>query len=253
KNSVYDMYTRFFRWASDRLHDDGVLALITNRNFIEKAAFDGFRRAVEQEFHEIYLMDLGGDVRAKPKISGTKHNVFGIQTGVAISFMVKRHKQKGCKIFYARRPEFDTKADKLAFLAANRAADISWQRIEPDRNADWINLAARDWDELVPVADKKTKSAKGKSQERAIFRLSSFGVVTNRDDWMYGRTTDGVRTKVSYLIERYEADRGTLPRRSDGKLDVSSVDSTIKWTRAAKRSLEDDKKLDASDVRFIEA
>ena len=25
KNSVYDMYTRFIRWASDRLHDDGVI------------------------------------------------------------------------------------------------------------------------------------------------------------------------------------------------------------------------------------
>ncbi len=35
-------------------------------------------------------MDLGGDVRANPKLSGTKNNVFGIQTGVAISFLVKR-------------------------------------------------------------------------------------------------------------------------------------------------------------------
>jgi hypothetical protein len=34
KTKLYDMYARFFRWASDRLHDDGVLALITNRSFI---------------------------------------------------------------------------------------------------------------------------------------------------------------------------------------------------------------------------
>ncbi|WP_245475542.1 hypothetical protein, partial [Mesorhizobium sp. M1A.T.Ca.IN.004.03.1.1] len=26
KTKVYDMYARFFRWASDRMHDDGVLA-----------------------------------------------------------------------------------------------------------------------------------------------------------------------------------------------------------------------------------
>ena len=106
--SVYDMYTRFFRWASDRLHDDGVLALVTNRNFIEKAAFDGFRRDVASEFNEIYLMDLGGDIRTNPKLSGTKHNVFGIQTGVTISLLVKRKGQMGCRIFYARRPELDT-------------------------------------------------------------------------------------------------------------------------------------------------
>jgi len=30
KTAVYDMYVRFFRWATDRLHEDGVLAFITN-------------------------------------------------------------------------------------------------------------------------------------------------------------------------------------------------------------------------------
>lgn len=99
KTKVYDMYARFFRWASDRMHDDGVLAFITNRSFIDSRTFDGFRRSVEAEFNEIHVVDLGGDVRANPKLSGTKNNVFGIQTGVAIAFFVKRRKQKGCKIF----------------------------------------------------------------------------------------------------------------------------------------------------------
>ena len=90
KTKLYDMYARFFRWASDRMHDEGVLAFITNRSFIDSRTFDGFRRCVAQDFAEIYVIDLGGDVRANPKLSGTKHNVFGIQTGVAISFMVKR-------------------------------------------------------------------------------------------------------------------------------------------------------------------
>ena len=46
------------------------------------------------------IVDLGGDVRANPKLSGTKHNVFGIQTGVAISFMVKtRESRKGLPHF----------------------------------------------------------------------------------------------------------------------------------------------------------
>ena len=90
KTKLYDMYARFFRWASDRLSENGVLALVTNRSFIESRTFDGFRKVVAQEFSDIYVVDLGGDVRANPKLSGTKHNVFGIQTGVAISFMVKR-------------------------------------------------------------------------------------------------------------------------------------------------------------------
>ena len=89
KTKLYDMYARFFRWASDRLDENGILAFITNRSFIESRTFDGFRKMVAEEFSDIYVVDLGGDVRANPKLSGTKHNVFGIQTGVAISFLVK--------------------------------------------------------------------------------------------------------------------------------------------------------------------
>ena len=92
KTKVYDMYARFFRWASDRLdiNGDGIIAFITNRSFIDSRTFDGFRKTVGKEFNEIWLLDLGGDVRANPKLSGTKHNVFGIQTGVAISFLVRK-------------------------------------------------------------------------------------------------------------------------------------------------------------------
>ncbi|MGV8922495.1 MAG: Eco57I restriction-modification methylase domain-containing protein, partial [Thermomonas sp.] len=102
KTKLYDMYSRFFRWASDRMHDDGVLAFITNRSFLDARTFDGFRKTVAQEFAEIRVIDLGGDVRANPKLSGTTHNVFGIQTGVAISFLVKKRGSKGARIFYAR-------------------------------------------------------------------------------------------------------------------------------------------------------
>jgi predicted helicase len=114
------MYARFFRWASDRLAENGILALVTNRSFIESRTFDGFRGVVEKEFHEIWVMDLGGDVRANPKLSGTKHNVFGIQTGAAISFMVKKAKTKGCQIFYGRRPEMEAVEEKLAFLGSTQ-------------------------------------------------------------------------------------------------------------------------------------
>lgn len=132
KNSVYDMYTRFFRWASDRLEvgGDGVIALITGRKPFAKTAYDGFRRAVEEEFNEVYVVDLGGDVRDNPKLSGTKHNVFGIQTGVAICFLVRRKKQKGCKIFlcppagvrYGRRQAIFPwrQSDRRHFMAADR-------------------------------------------------------------------------------------------------------------------------------------
>ncbi|MCB0795840.1 MAG: N-6 DNA methylase, partial [Flavobacteriales bacterium] len=47
---VYDMYTRFYRWAMDRVDKNGIIAFITNRSFIDSRAFDGFRKCVQDEF-----------------------------------------------------------------------------------------------------------------------------------------------------------------------------------------------------------
>ena len=89
KTKLYDMYARFYRWASDRLDKNGILAFITNSSFLDSRTFDGFRKVVADEFSHIYVVDLGGNIRTNPKLSGPKHNVFAIQTGVAIAFMVK--------------------------------------------------------------------------------------------------------------------------------------------------------------------
>lgn len=88
------MYVRFFRWASDRLAENGILALVTNRSYLDSNIFDGFRKVVASEFAESWFVDLGGDIRENPKLSGTKHNVFGIQTGIGMGFFVKRARPK---------------------------------------------------------------------------------------------------------------------------------------------------------------
>jgi len=77
KTKLYDMYARFFRWASDRIDENGIIAFVSNRSFIEKATFDGFRETVGEEFSEIWVVDLGGDVRDDPRLSGTRNNVTG--------------------------------------------------------------------------------------------------------------------------------------------------------------------------------
>jgi len=94
KTKVYDMYSRFFRWASDRLDKNGIVAFITNRSFIDSRTFDGFRKSLSEEFDHIYIVDTKSDVRANPKIAGTTHNVFGIQTGVAVMFLIKTEVHK---------------------------------------------------------------------------------------------------------------------------------------------------------------
>jgi hypothetical protein len=87
KTKMYDMYSRFYRWAMDRLGDEGIIAFITNRSFINSRTFDGFRKVVQNDFDFCYVVDLGGDIRTKT--DNYTANVFGIMVGVAIMFLVK--------------------------------------------------------------------------------------------------------------------------------------------------------------------
>jgi predicted helicase len=241
KTKAYDMYTRFFRWASDRLHDDGILAFITNRSFIESRTMDGFRRALAAEYSDVYVVDLGGDVRANPKLSGTKNNVFGIQTGVAISFLVKRRLKKGeahnCAIHYARRPESDTAEDKLEFLSNSNLRSLETDLIRIDEKGGWLNRTENDFQSLLAVADKSTKGAKSLGQERAIFKLFSNGVVTARDEWAYGFDSLSLVDKIGFLISAYNADVKRSGARKQLGQAVENLDSSIKWTRAVKADL----------------
>ena len=86
KTAAYDMYLRFYRWASDRLPDEGIVAFISNRSFLDAQNLDGFRKAVARDFSAAWIVDLGGDVRSDPRLSGTRHNVFGIQTAYRFVF-----------------------------------------------------------------------------------------------------------------------------------------------------------------------
>jgi predicted helicase len=228
KTKLYDMYARFFRWASDRLAADGVLAFVTNRSFIDSRTFDGFRKTVGSEFAEAYVVDLGGDVRANPKLSGTRHNVFGIQTGVAISFLVKREGvsgKKGCRVFYARRPEMETAEEKLSWLAVARASRLGFEEVRPDANGNWINVSSNDFEDLIPIVSKAAKAARSSGQERAIFKTFGFGVSTNRDEWVYDDSAVHLATKIIAFLGAYAE-----------SLSKGAPDSDVKWSRNLKRN-----------------
>ena len=152
KTKQYDMYKRFLRWASDRLADDGIIAFITNRAYLETRQDDGFRQVVGKEFSDLYILDLGSDVRRNPKISGTTHNVFGIQTGVAIGFFVRdKSRRDECGIHYARREDAELAADKLAYLRNAKLDEIAFEDITADDKNNWLNQSNSDFDRLGSV------------------------------------------------------------------------------------------------------
>ncbi|MCL4817928.1 MAG: N-6 DNA methylase [Vicinamibacteria bacterium] len=227
KTKLYDMYARFFRWASDRVDENGIVAFITNRSFVDSRTFDGFRDVVAREFNEIWIADLGGDVRANPKLSGTKHNVFGIQTGVAVSFLVKRKKAQGCRIFYARRPEMETAEEKLSFLGGVQLRDLAAEEVQPDKAHNWIHVTANDYESLIPLAGRRReKTARG--EPRKLLSSLVGGVKTNRDEWVFDFDAGTLRRKVEFFFKR-------LSRRdANGK---ALLDPALKWSRDLKAKI----------------
>jgi predicted helicase len=215
--ALYDMYVRFFRWAADRLDQNGVLVFVSNRSFVNNNTFDGFRKVAAQEFAEIWVVDLGGDVRANPKLSGTKHNVFGIQTGVAISFMVKRHRSKGCRVYYTRRPELETAEEKLAWIGGTKISEMTFDDAEPDVKGNWIEFGGSAFDRLLPLIDKDSKSATTSKGERAVFKLFSSGLKSQRDEWVYAISDKVLEQKMHFFTSEYERARH------------GAKDATIKW------------------------
>lgn len=256
KTKLYDMYTRFYRWASDRLGHDGIIAFVSNRSFLDARGFDGFRKLVAEEFSHVYIVDLGGDVRKNPKLSGPKHNVFAIQTGVALAFMVRKQgeDEQPCRILYTRRPEMEESHEKLRFLASNSFSTLKFEMIRPSKHYNWLEIANEtDFDSLIPlVTGGGTKLGKSdKKEEKTVFNLFSFGVVTNRDEWVYDISPKGLETKIRFLIDTYESER---LRFFNQDFEDKDMNPDIKWTQDLKKFLRQNKQLsfDRNAIRYVE-
>ena len=232
KTKQYDMYKRFIRWASDRLADDGIIGFITNRAYLEARQDDGFRQVAAREFTNIYVMDLGSDVRRNPKISGTTHNVFGIQTGVAIAFFVRDKARLGaCNIQYARREDAEIARDKLAYLKEAGLDSITFEGIAPDVKNNWLNQSNSNFEQLIPLADRQTKLAKSVDEEQAVFGLYSLGILTARDEWVYDFEIDVLHEKAQFFCETYQREMERyLIEQPNGDSVTDWVDRSIKWT-----------------------
>ena len=95
QNNLYDSYVKAVRLASDWVQEGdkgGVVAFVSNGGFIDSKAFDGFRKAIADEFDTVYCYNLRGDQRTSGDISRREGGkIFGSSSraGVAILFLVK--------------------------------------------------------------------------------------------------------------------------------------------------------------------
>jgi predicted helicase len=258
RNKLSDPYVKAIRWASDRIGQEGIVALVTNSGFLDAIACDGMRKNLAEDFDAIYVLDLGGNVRRNPKLSGTTHNVFGIQVGVSINLLVRNRTGKSEKpdkpaIYYAAVPTDWRREEKYRFLEDKASAsNIEWKQIEPDAKHTWLREGLDDdFDAFMPLGTKLVKQM-DVGGEGAIFKTYSLGVSTNRDSVVYDFNREALAKRVEQFCDDYNAELARY--QSKGKpanLDSFLQTDKVAWSSTLKNSLRSGAKavFDAARIR----
>ena len=233
RNKLSDPYVKAFRWASDRIGTEGIVGLVTNNGFLDQLAFDGMRKNLSRDYSRIYALDLGGNVRKNPHLSGTTHNVFGIQVGVSITLLIKHagKPKEVAKVFYARFAEMAKRAEKLVFLTEkDEVSKVVWQEIPVSENGSW-NVVPQD-PGFAAYLTMGVRDEKGTEDVRSIFRLYSLGVSTNRDAWVFNHSRLELANTIRKTMDGYSAQlaRWNIARQSHSKFVLEIDDKAFKWT-----------------------
>jgi predicted helicase len=252
KNALSDPYVKAWRWASDRIGKEGVVAYVCNNSFVDDMAFDGVRKHFARDFDALYVLNLGGNVRKNPKLSGTTHNVFGIQVGVSINFFIRSEKRtvKPARIYYHAVPVSARRTEKYRFLDATIRTDgVEWIEVTPDKNHTWLTEGLRsEFEVFLPLG------VKDRSTGQSVFRAFGNGVKTNRDDWVYNFDAKNLKKNVRRTIEAYNEQVTRWINRRKRKVTVDEFvdyeNTKLKWSRDLKQDLQDGVKAAFSDDKI---
>ena len=234
KRYLYDSYARAFRWASDRLKGKdsvgkGIVSFITNAGWLRSNVGEGIRRCFLNEFNDIYVYDLRGDARLHDPKEG--ESIFGIQTPVAITFLVKNPESGHTgQIHYVSTPDFATKEEKLSLLEEAKYKEPEWEDLQMDNFGDWLNTRDNSFYSLLPmgITDNKGKANSG------IFSIWSLGIITNRDVWLYSFNKEDLLQNVKTFEDFFnkELERWKESGQPVNIKDFVKYDPTkIKWGR----------------------
>ncbi|MDR3703225.1 MAG: hypothetical protein P4L56_26500 [Candidatus Sulfopaludibacter sp.] len=216
KSKLDDAYVKFFRWATDRLDGrDGIVCFVSNNGFLDQTAFDGMRKHLLLDFDRIDHIDLHGNIRRNPKLSGTTHNVFGIQVGVGITLAIRK-KGSASSLRYFRVPEMWRKSQKLELL---EHAAVAWRRLAPNAEQNWF----------IPEHTDEYRSFCNIDE---IFALRTLGLNTNRDEVVYDFDSAKLRRRIRRFIQAYNAEVDR--HKHDAGADFADQ---IKWSSRLKECL----------------
>jgi predicted helicase len=226
KNSLYDSYIRAFRWATDRLGSQGVVAFVSNNGWVDGNTADGLRKTFVDEFSDIWVYNLKGNQRHAGEVSrqeGGKVFGSGSRTGVAVLVAVRRSTDQASRVHYHGVPDYQTREQKLAGIGEATLSAVRWDELTPNESGDWLNQRNDGFANFPPLAAKDPVTEHLSSH----FARYSNGVKTNRDAWCYGFSKQSVwenmRSTISFFNQQAVSAGG-----DEGRLDMDP--GKISWS-----------------------
>lgn len=249
KNALYDSYIRAFRWASDRVGEQGIIGFVTNGGFIEANTTDGMRKCLAEEFSNIWVFHLRGNARMSGELRRKeKDNVFGqgTRTPIAITLLVKNPAaSEHGKIYFYDIGDYLSREEKLekisTLVSIKGISDLGgWAKLTPDTYGDWLNQRDDSFYNFIVMGNKK-------GADIQLFTNFSRGCGTSRDAWCWNASQKNLTANMNRMISFYnnEVERLTelysdLPVKELANVvnGFINTDSTqISWTRSLKKDL----------------
>ena len=207
KNSLYDSYIRAIKWASEKIHDKGIICYVSNGSFIDSNSADGMRKCLAQDFTGIYIFNLRGNQRGGDwRKEGAKIFGGGSMCPIAITLFVKDGRHRRCEIRCYEVGDYLTREEKLADLAGKvsfgemmRAGSMTL--IEPNRFGDWVNHRSGEFEEFLRLGNKHETDRPAIFEERY-----SRGVVTGHDAYSYNFSREALRENIKKLYPESYSD-----------------------------------------------
>ncbi|MCG7276627.1 DEAD/DEAH box helicase [Corynebacterium singulare] len=254
KNSLYDSYLRAFRWATDRIGDQGVVAFVSNGGWLDGNTSDGVRLSMAEDFTDLYIFNLRGNARTageqRRKEAG---NVFrdGGRTTIAVMVGAKDPTESGFELHYRDIGDYLTAGEKLDIVESSTVESIEWQPVTPNDDGDWLNQRSEDFSSWPLLGDSK------RSVGTRYFDATSNGVSTGRDRWAYASSSGELKSNIRTLIETYNQALENYPGKSVQRATSFQVENPkfvdpvkVKWSSRLIQVFESGRRITFSDTRI---
>jgi len=202
-----DDYVKFIGFAQWRVKQTGhgVVAFIANHAWLDNPTFRGMRAALLRDFDEIRIVDLHGNVKKKERgpEGGKEENVFDIQQGVAVLFLIRRESaacKKDATVFH--RDLWGTRRGKYDSLGALSVAGGGWEEVKPT-----VPLLL-----FKPVNEALRAEYEKGWKVTEIFPINGAGMTTARDHMVIDFEKPPLLGRVSTFRDSGDSDRDLCAR-----------------------------------------